>query len=215
MTYPGTCKGGFNVEILQRRAFCPFSQIDIIYVETPENYVGQRYSFLITQFEEKGGNIVVSQRKLRERERDALQKEVYQNLTVDSEWDDTAMRIMPFGGFVDISHGVEGMVHISEMSYEKRVLNREEIVTPKETVSVLIKDMDLAKRRIPLSLKDAQGDPWASFTGNFSEGQSITGALEKNEKFGLFIKLAPGVVGLLPQSKINQSPERATLESLN
>jgi small subunit ribosomal protein S1 len=82
------------------------------------------------------------------------------------------------------------------MSYEKRILNPEEIVKPQDKVSVSIKELDLKKRRI------------------FAAGQSITGKLEKKEKFGLFISLAPGVTGLLPQSKINQSTDRAAFEKL-
>jgi len=299
-----TCKGGFSVEILQRRTFCPISQMDLVRIETPEDYVGQQFSFFITQFEERGRNIVVSRRKLLQQERSALQEEVYAKLTVDSQWDGTVTRLMPFGAFVDIGQGVEGMVHvselswsrvehpqevvqagdtvrvkvialkaeegkerpkislsikqvagdpwdriedtfsagdvvpgkvtrcarfgafveifpgveglvhISELSYEKRVVNPEDIVKPHDKVNVMIKEMDLAKRRISLSLREALGDPWSGFTEQYAAGQSISGTLEKKEKFGFFIKLAPGVVGLLPISKINQSAERANLDRL-
>lgn len=299
-----TCKGGFEVEILKRRAFCPVSQLDLSYIESPEDYVGKVYSFLITRFEENGRNIVVSRRELLKKQQDAEQKEIYKKLTLDSEWDGRVTRLMPFGAFVDIgagiegmvhvselswsrvetpqdvvrigdslrvrviglkpaegkerakislsakqlqSHpwdsledkfkvgdvldgkvtrcakfgafveiapGVEGLVHISEMSYEKRVVNPEAIVQPNDVVSVLVKEIDFEKRRISLSIRDAKGDPWVGFRDTYSAGQSITGTLEKREKFGLFIKLAPGVTGLLPQSVINQSTDRADLEKL-
>jgi small subunit ribosomal protein S1 len=94
------------------------------------------------------------------------------------------------------------------------VVNPEDIVKPRDKVSVLIKDLDLSKRRITLSLREAKGDPWRGFMDQYAAGQSISGTLEKKEKFGFFIKLVPGVVGLLPMSKINQSAKRADLEKL-
>ncbi len=299
-----TRKGGFDVEILKHRAFCPVSQLDISYIETPEDYVGQVYSFLITRFEENGRNIVVSRRELLQQQRDAEQKVIYDKLTLDSEWEGEVTRIMPFGAFVDIGAGVEGMVHvselswsrvetpgdavqvgdrlrvkvigltpaegkkqakialsvkqlegnpwdnlegkfkigevvegkvsrsakfgafveiapgvdglvhISELSYEKRVTNPEDIVKSGDIVSVLIKDIDYANRRISLSLRDAKGDPWVDFKNNYAAGQTITGTVEKRESFGIFIKLVPGVTGLLPHSKINQSQDRSALEKL-
>ncbi len=299
-----TRKGGFDVEILKRRAFCPVSQLDIAYIESPEDYVGQTFSFLITRIEEKGKNIVVSRRELLQQQRDAEQKEIFDKLTLDSEWESRVTRLMPFGAFVDIGAGVEGMVHvselswsrveepkdvvkigdrirvkvigikpaegkggprialsakqlqgnpwdnvqdrfkvgdlvegkvvrcapfgafveiapgvdglvhISEMSYEKRIHNPEEVVRPGDAVSVLVKEIDLDKRRISLSLREAKGDPWVDFKNEYKAGGRITGTLEKKEKFGFFITLAPGVTGLLPQSVINQAPERADLEKL-
>jgi small subunit ribosomal protein S1 len=300
-----TCKGGFNVEILQRRAFCPVSQMDLAHIDAPEDYVGRSFPFLITRFEENGRNIVVSRRELLKQQQDAEQRQVYDKLTIDSEWDGRVTRLMPFGAFVDLGSGVEGMVHISElgwsrvetpqevvqvgdilrvkviglkqpaegkdrakislsvkqvqgnpwdslegkfnvgdivqgkvtrcakfgafveiapgieglvhiseMSFEKRILNPEEVVKPHDLVSVSIKDLDFQKRRISLSIRDTKADPWAGFRDNYPAGQSLTGTLEKKEKFGLFIALVPGVTGLLPQSKINQSADRAVFEKL-
>lgn len=300
----GTRKGGFDVEILKRKAFCPVSQLDLSYIETPEDYVGQSYSFLITRFEERGKNIVVSRRELLQQQRDAEQKEIFKKLVLDSEWEGRVTRLMPFGAFVDIGAGVEGMVHvselswsrveeakdavsvgdalrvkviglspaegktrakialsvkqlqgnpwdnvqdrfkvgdlvegkvvrcapfgafveiapgvdglvhISEMSYEKRIHNPEDVVRPGDGVSVMVKEIDLEKRRISLSIREAKGDPWVDFKNEHKAGSRITGTLEKKEKFGFFINLAPGVTGLLPQSVINQSPDRAELEKL-
>jgi len=300
----GTCKGGVEVEILKRRAFCPVSQLDLSYVETPEDYVGQAFSFLITRLEERGKNIVVSRRVLLQQQRDAEQKVIYEKLDLDSEWEGRVTRLMPFGAFVDIGAGVEGMVHvselswsrvedpkdavsvgdalrvkviglkpaegkgqsrialsvkqlqgdpwnsvldrfkvgdlvegkvvrcapfgafveiapgvdglvhISEMSYEKRIHNPEEVVRPGDAVGVLVKEIDPEKRRISLSIREAKGDPWVDFRNEHKAGARITGTLEKKEKFGFFITLAPGVTGLLPQSVINQSPDRTDLDKL-
>jgi small subunit ribosomal protein S1 len=299
------CKGGFYVDMLQRRAFCPISQIDVTYVEAPEDYVGQTLEFLITQFEKKGRNIVVSRRKLlaraMEKEKQAFfsrlntgdivegrvtklmpygafvelipgvegmvhiselswsrvkkaeeivrpndrvlvkviaimdgnkknQKKISLSMKqIDSNpWDTVTEKFQPgdklngkvtrcekFGVFVEIAPGIEGLVHISEMSYVKRIINPEDVVTPGETVSVMVKELDTEKRRISLSIRDAQGDPWLEVTDKFSVGQVIKGTLEKKENFGYFVSLAPGITGLLPKSKISEAEQPGLIEQLN
>ena len=105
---------------------------------------------------------------------------------------------------MEIAPGIEGLVHISEMSYVKRVHKPEEEVAPGQSVAVVIKDVDPQARRISLSMRDAEGDPWAGVTDRFSPGQIVPGTVDKREDFGLFIRLEPGVVGLMPKSKIHQ-----------
>jgi small subunit ribosomal protein S1 len=299
-----TCKGGVRVDILQRRAFCPVSQIDINYVENPSDFVGQTFNFLITTFEENGKNIVLSRRALLARKQEKARKEFYQTLSVGSTMDGTVTRIMPygvfvqlssgvegmvhisemswskaakpeslvnvadtvrvkvigiepdkkpgllkislsmkqlsedpwdsageqfhegdqiqgtvtrcanFGAFVELSPGIEGLVHISEMSYKKRVLKSEDVVTAGETVSVMIKEVDLEKRRLSLSIRDAEGDPWVEIAEKYTLGQAVEGILEKKEKFGYFINLEPGITGLLPKSNLNKATKPAELEKL-
>ena len=300
----GTCKGGFNVDLIKRHAFCPISQIDIKYVEEPESYVGKTYEFLITQFENNGRNIVVSRKKIlaqdMEKEKavffstlkkgdiltgtviklmpygvfvglipgveglihiselswsrvEKIEEIVRPNDTVtvkvidiaesdkknqkkislsirqleSDPWDTVTEKIRPgdkiigkiircmkFGVFVEIIPGIEGLVHISEMSYVKRVINPEDVVTPGEKVSVLVKELDAKARRISLSIKDAEGDPWLEVSDKFSVGQNVKGTLEKKEKFGYFVSLAPGITGLMPISKISGSEKPGLIEQL-
>jgi small subunit ribosomal protein S1 len=104
-----TCKGGFRVEILQRKAFCPISQIDVEYVENPVDYVGAKHQFLITQlFEENGRNIVVSRRILLAQELAAARKLFYESVSVGQVLAGKVTRLMPYGACVEISAGVEG-----------------------------------------------------------------------------------------------------------
>ena len=123
-------------------------------------------------------------------------------------------RCMKFGVFVELIPGIEGLVHISEMSYVKRVINPEDVVTPGEKVSVLVKELDAKARRISLSIKDAEGDPWLEVSDKFSVGQNVKGTLEKKEKFGYFVSLAPGITGLMPISKISGSEKPGLIEQL-
>ena len=299
-----TCKGGLRVEILQRKAFCPISQLGLDYVEDPADYVGKTFEFLIITLEENGKNIVVSRRALLAREQEKTRKAFYETLGVGNVMNGTVTRIMPFGAFVKLAEGVEGMVHvselswsrtansetmvkvadtvqvkvisiepdkkpgllkiglsmkqliedpweragenfqegqktlgtvtrctnfgvfvevaagieglvhISEMSYRKRVLKPEDEVSIGETVSVLIKEVDLEKRRLSLSIRDAEGDPWVDVSEKYTAGQALEGILEKKEKFGYFITLEPGITGLLPKSNIRRLSEPAVVEKL-
>jgi small subunit ribosomal protein S1 len=123
-------------------------------------------------------------------------------------------RCTSFGAFVELFPGVEGLVHISEMSYRKRVLKPEEVVSVGETVPVVVKEIDPAQRRISLSIKDAEGDPWLEVPERYKAGQSLEGILERKEKFGYFISLEPGVTGLLPVSKIRNFHKPSLIEKL-
>jgi small subunit ribosomal protein S1 len=100
------------------------------------------------------------------------------------------------------------------MSYKKRVLKPEEIVTAGETVAVMIKEVDLEGRRLSLSIRDAEGDPWMDVAEKFTIGQAVEGILEKKEKFGYFISLEPGITGLLPKSNLARASKPAELEKL-
>ena len=298
------CKGGFRVEILHRRAFCPAGQIDVRYAENPGEYVGKDYQFLITQFEEHGKNIVVSRRELLNRELEKAREEFHESTAVGSVLEGKVTRLMPFGAFVEvfpgiegmvhvselswsrvekpeevvavgdsvkakvlsiergegsgqiriglsvkgvtedpwktvaerfhegdeatgivrrcasfgafveIAPGIEGLVHISEMSYRQRVLKPEDMVKSGDTVHVIVKEVDPAGRRISLSMRDVEGDPWMDVEEKYQTGQSLVGRIDKKERFGYFIALEPGITGLLPQSKIRQSFQSVSIEKM-
>ena len=296
-----TCKGGFAVEVVKRRAFCPVSQIDTIYVENPAEYVGKTLRFLITEFSEGGKNIVLSRRTLLEKEQDEIRQAFLATLSPGAVCTGRVSRIMPYGAFVEINPGTEGMVHISEMSwsrlgtpeellhvgdeitvkvigmesaegegrkislsmkqvgedpwntireryasgdkilgravrcmdygvfveiepgieglvhvsemsYKKRVAKASDLVSPGDALEVMVKDIDPENRRISLSMKDAEGDPWIGISDRYKPGQRLEGILEKKEKFGYFITLEPGITGLLPKSKISRANDPAALE---
>ena len=298
------CKGGFRVEIMHRKAFCPAGQIDVRYAENPDEYVGKEYQFLITQFEEHGKNIVVSRRELLDRELKKAREEFLENTAVGSELEGKVTKLLPFGAFVEVSPGIEGMVHlselswsrvekpedvvaagdsvkvkvigvdrdegsgrikiglsvkgvtedpwktvaerfhegdeatgvvrrcarfgafveiapgieglvhVSEMSYRQRVLKPEEMVRPGDTVHVIVKEVDPVGRKLALSMRDVEGDPWMDVDEKYHPGQSLTGRIDKKEQFGYFVSLEPGITGLLPKSKIRQSFQSASIEKL-
>jgi len=112
-------KGGFHVEIMQRRAFCPISQMDLRFVENAIDYVGETYLFLITEFEEDGRNIVISRRKLLEKEQEKGRKAFFGEIAAGAQMEGRITKLMPFGVFVELFPGVEGMIHLSELSWSR------------------------------------------------------------------------------------------------
>ena len=117
--------------------------------------------------------------------------------------------LAPFGAFMEIVPGIEGLVHVSEMSYLKRVHKPGDIVAVGDSVPVMIKSIDPQTRRIALSMRDAEGDPWEGVAERFKKGQVIQGTMEKREKFGMFVRLEPGVVALLPVSRLERAEDDA------
>lgn len=199
-------KGGFQIEILKQRAFCPVSQMDTAYVQQPEDYVGQVFSFLITRFEENGKNIVVSRRDLLLEEQEKAKAEFLENLSVDQTLDGRISRVVPFGLFVELAAGVEGMVHLSELGWS-RVEHPEDFYAPGDRVTVRVIDIrsDEAsgKPRIALSIKQMTQDPWMSVQDQFKEGQKIRGKVTRLTKFGAFVEIAPGIEGLVHISEMS------------
>ncbi|SLM33211.1 RpsA1 [Desulfamplus magnetovallimortis] len=124
------------------------------------------------------------------------------------------VRLAPFGAFVEIAPGVDGLVHLSEMSHTKRVLKAEDVVEQGETIQVAIKEIDMEHRRISLSMKDTHGDPWDGAASRYPKGTVVEGKTEKREKFGIFINLEPGVTGLLPGSAMAKAADASLYDRL-
>ncbi|HZD32096.1 MAG TPA: S1 RNA-binding domain-containing protein, partial [Candidatus Angelobacter sp.] len=111
-------------------------------------------------------------------------------------------RIADFGAFVELEPGVEGLVHISEMSWAKKVRTPADVVKPGEVVEAVILGVNLAERRISLGLKQALGDPWADAAQRFVVGSAVDGTVTSLPKFGAFVQLSEGVEGLVHISEI-------------
>ena len=196
-------KGGFEVEISGLRGFCPISQIDIQYCERPEEHVGARYQFRILELKERGRNIILSRRALLQEEQEKKIKETLAVLKPDLELEGRVTKVADFGAFVDIG-GIEGMVHVSEITHA-RVEKPSDILQPGQTVRVKILRIEPEKngrRRIALSMKALEPDPWEKGLG-FQEGEVISGRVSRLADFGAFVEVAPGVDGLVYRSEIS------------
>lgn len=115
----------------------------------------------------------------------------------------TATRVLEFGAFVELEPGIEGLIHVSEMSWAKKVRIASDVVKPGEIVEVVILGVNLAEHRIALGLKQALGDPWANVAQSFPAGRVIEGPVTSLTKFGAFVQVAEGIEGMIHVSDIS------------
>jgi len=199
----GVVKGGFEVNLSGVRAFCPISQIDLQFCEKPEEHVGAKYPFRIMEIKEKGKNIIVSRRGFLEEEREEKSKETLARLKPGLECEGRVTKLTDFGAFVDIG-GIEGMVHISEISHA-RIRHPSEVLKPGQQVKVKVMKFETDKdgrSKISLSIKALEPDAWEKGLG-FEEGEIVHGKVSRLTDFGAFVEVAPGLDGLVHISEIS------------
>jgi small subunit ribosomal protein S1 len=194
-------KGGYEVRIARQRAFCPFSQIDIVRTE-PAAHIGKVYAFRITEFQAGGRNLIVSRRALLEVQQKARAAEIRQSIVPGAVLNGRVVSVREFGAFVDLGGGVQGLLHISEMGWS-RVSDPSQVVNVGDAIAVKVLRVDAEgdKQKIALGLKQLMEDPWSTAADTYAIGQVRTGTVERHEKFGVFVSLAPGVTGLVPLSE--------------
>lgn len=193
-------KGGFDVEIMGQRTFCPISQIDRHYCETPEEHLEKAYVFEIIKFEEEGNNIVVSRRGYLEKEAEKVAVKMWRELDESKIYDGTVVSIQDFGVFIDIG-GIEGLLHRSEVSYEREVDIHERFKVG-DTVRVAVVNIDREKRKIGFSTKSLMDDPWTEAVKKLKQGGEFQGKVVRMKTFGAWIELFPGVDGMVHVSRL-------------
>jgi small subunit ribosomal protein S1 len=193
-------KGGFTVNVLGKQAFCPFSQIDLQFVSSPDPYIGQRFTFRITEYSERGRNIVLSRRDILEEERLKKVAELKETLKPGDTITGTVQNLTNFGAFVDIG-GVQGLIPMSELAWY-RVQSVSDVLSTGESVTVRILDLDWDKNRISLSRKHTLEDPWTTVAQRYGEAQVFPGTVTRLANFGAFVQLEPGIEGLVHISNL-------------
>jgi small subunit ribosomal protein S1 len=190
-----TTKGGYIVRIARARAFCPLSQIDTSRTADPEVHVGKTYAFRITEYKESGRSIVVSRRRLLEEEQQANAEAVRKSIVPGAVLAGRVKSVPEFGAFVDLGGGIEGLLHVSDMSWS-RATTPGAVVAAGDRITVKVLRVDEATGKISLGLKQLQEDPWSAVSTTFSAGQVSTGRVTRLADFGAFVELAPGIEGL-------------------
>ncbi|HEY6193824.1 MAG TPA: S1 RNA-binding domain-containing protein, partial [Candidatus Eisenbacteria bacterium] len=201
----GVNTGGLEVEVNGVRAFCPLSQIDVAHVEDPAPLVGRVLEFLVTEVDESRHRVVVSRRRLLQREQAERARERLAALAPGQELEGTVTRMEPFGAFVDLG-GVEGLAHVSELSHA-RVAHPREVIALGEKVHVKVLRVEPGRDgrpRVALSLKAAAPDPWTTAAQRFTPGMRVPGVVVRLADFGAFVNLAPGVDGLVHVSQVSE-----------
>ncbi len=201
-----TNKGGFTVDLGGQRGFCPFSQMDLRRVEDPEPFVGTSQRFLVLEISPDGRNIVLSRRALLQRERDEKAAATRDALAPGAVFTGQVTRLMPYGAFVDIG-GVEGLVHISQISHA-RISDPTDVLGEGQEVRVEVVEIqnrgEGRRERISLSMKTLADDPWPAEAGAFAPGSDFAGQVTRLVDFGAFVQLRPGIEGLVHISELSE-----------
>jgi small subunit ribosomal protein S1 len=201
-------KGGYEVSVFGQRAFCPISQIELDYTEDADAHLNKSYRFLITKVEGGGKkcNVVVSRAELLREERAGLAAATLASLQEGAVISGPVRRIAPFGAFVDLG-GIDGLVHVSEMSWGRSVDPSDVVsvgqIVQVEVLSVQIAD-DPSKTRVSLSMKAASASPWETIGESFVVGGLYSGTVVRVQPFGAFVELSPGLDGLVHISELSQ-----------
>lgn len=127
---------------------------------------------------------------------------VNERFTIGQKVTGTVVRLAPFGAFVELAPGLDGLVHVSQMSWERHVAVPGDVVSMGQKVQVEIQDIDVLRQRISLSMKDVEADPWTTVLERFAPGSEVTGVVENIEEFGVFVGLGGGISALLPRSEM-------------
>lgn len=179
------------------------TQIELRPVNDLEKYRGQTMEVLITQFDPNRRRLRVSgsSRSLLQAERDEKAKELWDNIEVGKEYEGKVRNLTNFGAFVDIG-GVDGLVHISELSW-KRIKHPSEVVQVGDILKVFVIDYDQSKDRISLGYRRPENDPYHNIEERFPQGSIVRGIVVRMFPFGAFVEIAPGVDALCHISQIS------------
>src|SRR3989475_3366324 len=203
-------KGGLILDI-GLRGFLPASLVELRRVRDLHPYVGQELECKIIELDRNRNNVVLSRRAFLEESQSEGRKTFLQSLRKGERRRGVVSSIVNFGAFVDIGGGVDGLVHVSELSW-KHVDHPSEVVSVGQEVDVEVLDVDLDRERVSLSLKATQEDPWREFERKYQAGEVISGQVTKLVPFGAFVRVGEGIEGLVHISELSdqhvESPEQ-------
>src|SRR5687767_10948740 len=196
----GRNKGGFEVSVAGLRAFCPLSQIALGKIENPDSFLNQTLEFRVTELSDDGRRIVVSRAALLKEAAAERAAETRGRIVPGAELTGRVKTLTPFGAFVDLG-GVDGLLHVSEMS-RRRVTDPKDVVAIGQEVRVKVIKVENDGKRISLSMKDAEPDPWYDVAERYTPGTPFTGRIVRSTDFGYFIEVEPGLDGLVHVSQL-------------
>jgi len=188
-------KGGYAVRIARERAFCPLSQIDVVRTPDPAVHVRKTYTFRLIEYMDGGKSIVVSRRKQLEEEQQANADAVRKSIVAGALLPGRVVSVPDFGAFVDLGGGIQGLLHVSDMSWS-RATTPGAVVAPGDQITVKVLRVEEGTGKISLGLKQLQDDPWSTAGATYQVGQVRSGRVTRVAEFGAFVELQPGIEGL-------------------
>lgn len=193
-------KGGLVVDA-GVRGFVPASMVSDHFVEDLNQFKGQELELKIVEIEPSDNRLILSRKELVQAEREAKRQAVMEKLVAGDVVEDKVARLTNFGAFIDLG-GVDGLVHVSEISYE-RVNKPADALKVGQEVKVKVLSVDAEKGRISLSIKQTLPEPWEQVPEQVAEGDVLEGTVKRLTSFGAFVEVLPGVEGLVHISQIS------------
>ncbi|MEM1409509.1 MAG: 30S ribosomal protein S1 [Pseudomonadota bacterium] len=195
-------KGGFTVDLDGAVAFLPGSQVDIRPVRDATPLMNLEQPFKILKMDKRRGNIVVSRRSVLEEDRAEHRQEVVRDLTEGDERDGVVKNITDYGAFVELAPGVDGLLHVTDMSWS-RVNHPSEVLNVNDTVQVKIIKINPETSRISLGMKQLQPDPWEGVQAKYPVGAVFKGKVTNITDYGAFVEIEDGIEGLVHVSEMS------------
>lgn len=199
-TVTSVVKGGLIAVVNGVNVFIPSSQVSNRFIEDLSVFNGQELEFNIIEVDRVKRRFIGGRKALVEQEIAAKRAALFETIQAGSRVNGTVSRLTDFGAFVDLG-GVDGLIHISEMSWG-RISNPKEVLKEGQEVEVFVLDVDKEKGKISLSLKDADKNPWKLAAEKYAVGSIVEGKVVRMVPFGAFVELEPGVDGLVHISQI-------------
>jgi len=185
-------KGGLECDVGGLRGFMPASLVSTWRIENLEELVGQSLEALVTDLVPAARRLVLSRRAVLERQAADARARLLESLEPGAVFEGIVRSVRDFGAFVDIGDGVEGLVHVGEMSWE-RVNDPTELFKSGEKIRVVVKKVDRQTGKIGLSVKDLVESPWRRAAEKYPVGSTVRGTVTRLAQFGAFVRLEPGV----------------------
>lgn len=199
----GVNKGGLEMEIAHHRAFMPAGQVDIRHIAELSVFVGEKMPCEVMEVDRQRGRIILSRRNHMKQERVEQRTQLLATLEVGQVLPAVIVSIRPFGAFADIG-GMDGLIHISDMSYE-RIKTPTDVVKEGQQVQVKVLKIDRSQDppKLSLGLKQTMDDPAKSTLASLKEGDTVSGRVTKIMPFGAFVEIGPGVEGMVHISELS------------
>src|SRR5436190_577548 len=202
-TISARVKGGLSVTIRGGvKAFLPGSQVDLRPVRNLDAYIGKSHRFKVIKFNKKRGNIVLSRRVLLEKERAELKEQTLDKLKEGQVVEGIVKNLTEYGAFIDLG-GIDGLMHISDMSWTRRVKHPSKVLAIGDTVEAVVLDIDPRQNRISLGMKQLEPNPFSSLKEKYPPGTVVKGVVRNIADFGIFVEIEEGIDGLVHVSDLS------------
>lgn len=193
-------KGGVVAHYKSFNVFIPASQLAMAYVDDLSAYLGMTLEVVITEYQMDKKKVVASHKVVAKKALEGKKTDVISRISQGDALTGTVVRLADYGAFVDLG-GVDGLIHISQMSW-KRIKHPSEVLKDGDVVSVVVLSVDREKEKISLKLSEVQENPWDSIEANYQVGDLVHGKVTRLMNFGAFVELEEGIEGLVHISEL-------------